>query len=238
MTNSDIWMISLTALIAVAGVISATIFNTQLSVMQGQLEEMKATSKQTDELVEATKRAAEAAKASSDSIASIERPYIFISAKPTRLVERSTVSNIAPDISYSLVNMGRVPAVIRLLYVQCFVTQELNTTPSFSLKKFKLAQSVISAGSTVNNLPNCALDAPLSENDWADIGNGNKSIIFISIILYDGALDYTYSSMTTYKIDPFTGDIFAIGGNIYNREDSARGRISNGAPNPLPNLVP
>ncbi len=39
MTNTDIWMISLTALIAVAGVISATIFNKQLSVMQGQLDE-------------------------------------------------------------------------------------------------------------------------------------------------------------------------------------------------------
>ena len=64
MTNTDIWMISLTALIAVAGVVSATIFNNQLSVMRGQLDEMKSTGIQTGEMIKAAKDSADAAKRS------------------------------------------------------------------------------------------------------------------------------------------------------------------------------
>jgi len=67
MTNTDIWMISLTGLIAIAGVVSATIFNNQLSVMQGQLDEMEASGKQNDALIETNKKLAEAAKNSADT---------------------------------------------------------------------------------------------------------------------------------------------------------------------------
>jgi len=42
MTNSDIMMIVFTAVIATTGVIGAFIFNNQLSVMQGQLDAMRA----------------------------------------------------------------------------------------------------------------------------------------------------------------------------------------------------
>jgi hypothetical protein len=64
MTHTDIWMIGLTALIAVAGFVSATIFNNQLTVMQGQLREMKSTGTQTDRLIEMTKDTADAARLS------------------------------------------------------------------------------------------------------------------------------------------------------------------------------
>jgi hypothetical protein len=38
MTNSEIWMIALTAVVAVGGIIAACIFNNQLAVMRGQLD--------------------------------------------------------------------------------------------------------------------------------------------------------------------------------------------------------
>lgn len=84
MTNTDIWMIGLTALIAVAGVVSATIFNNQLSVMQGQLDEMKSTGKQTDEMIITNKQIADAAersvKVAEDSILKLQRAISASSA--------------------------------------------------------------------------------------------------------------------------------------------------------------
>jgi hypothetical protein len=51
--KTDRWMIGLTAVIAFATVISAIIFFRQLSVMQGQLEEMRSSGHQTDETIKA-----------------------------------------------------------------------------------------------------------------------------------------------------------------------------------------
>jgi hypothetical protein len=55
-------MICLTAVIAVAGVIGSVIFNNQLAVMQGQLDEMKEAGKVADENLAVSKKAAEAAE--------------------------------------------------------------------------------------------------------------------------------------------------------------------------------
>ncbi|WP_020176734.1 hypothetical protein [Methyloferula stellata] len=57
MTNSEIWMISLTAVIAVGGIIAATIFNSQLGVMSDQLTEMKTASKIAEKSLVAVQRA-------------------------------------------------------------------------------------------------------------------------------------------------------------------------------------
>lgn len=82
MTTSEILMICLTAVIATAGVIGAVIFNNQLSIMQGQLDEMKSASKQTVELVEATKASADAAKKSADvareALIATQRAFVFV----------------------------------------------------------------------------------------------------------------------------------------------------------------
>jgi hypothetical protein len=60
-------MIALTAVIAAAGVVGACIFNNQLAVMQGQLEEMKSTGKQTDAVIEINRQLAESTKDAADS---------------------------------------------------------------------------------------------------------------------------------------------------------------------------
>ena len=59
--RSDRWMIGLTAVIAIGGLISAIIFGGQLYVMKSQLEEMQSTGRQTDEMIAATKLLAKAA---------------------------------------------------------------------------------------------------------------------------------------------------------------------------------
>jgi hypothetical protein len=87
--RSDRWMIALTAIIAIGGAISAFLFwkhlqafQGQLEAMRGQLHEMTAAGKQTDELIaankkvaEAASKSAEAAKRSADSIESSQRAW-------------------------------------------------------------------------------------------------------------------------------------------------------------------
>jgi hypothetical protein len=58
--RSDRWMIGLTAVIAVAGIASAGIFGWQLSIMSGQLDEMKSSSAQSVQIIDAYKKIATA----------------------------------------------------------------------------------------------------------------------------------------------------------------------------------
>ena len=84
---------------------------------------------------DAAKIAAEAAKQSADATLSVERPFIFIEAKPETLAQKD-----GPDVSefaiyLSFTNMGRVPAVIRLIYRECFIASELQTGPKLLFQK-------------------------------------------------------------------------------------------------------
>jgi hypothetical protein len=88
----EIWMICLTLAMAVAGIISAVIFVKQLSVMQGQLAEMKSTSIQTDRSIAEFDRIASAAQNS--ALAALQAI-----AKFERLVEAAQRSAAASETS-------------------------------------------------------------------------------------------------------------------------------------------
>jgi hypothetical protein len=94
MTNSEIWMICLTAVIAVGGIIAACIFNNQLAVMQGQLTEMKTASRIAEESLVAT-----------------QRPWVSVKLAigPRGLFFDANGANL--DLIFSLKNTGPTPAV-------------------------------------------------------------------------------------------------------------------------------
>jgi hypothetical protein len=209
----------------------------QVIAMQGQLDEMKAAGKRTDALVNAAQTSAEAAKQSADAVANVERPYIFVLAKPTKVVPKDGPYDPSPTITYSLANMGRVPAVVRLLYAKCFLADKLGT-PTYSRSKFKNAQSAIAAGQTLTELPVCEFESPLTVDDWGDLRSSKKSAVFMAVILYEGALDYTYVTAVAYQIEFFAGQSYAVGGTLYNYDESAPGRVTRGVQIPVPNIVP
>lgn len=229
-------MVVFTAVIATTGVIGSLIFNNQLAVMKGQLDEMKSTGLDTKRAADAAKDAAEAAKQSADAVASIERPYIFVTAKPTKLAQKDGPNDTAPTISYSFTNLGRVPAIARLLYVRCFLAESLGT-PKFSRSKFRTAQSAIGAGTTLD-MPMCEFEQPFTEEDWADLKKSKKFAFLTALVLYEGALDYSYATAIAYQIDLFDGTAYAVGGVNYNYDQSERGRVTRGAGVALPNIVP
>jgi hypothetical protein len=94
MTTSEILMTIFTAVIATTGVIGAVIFNNQLSVMQGQLDQMKSTSKIADETLITT-----------------QRPWVSVKATigPRGLFYDANGANL--DLIFLLKNTGNTPAV-------------------------------------------------------------------------------------------------------------------------------
>jgi hypothetical protein len=188
----------------------------------------------------AAKDSADAAKQSADAVASIERPYFFILAKVPQIPKDGPFKDVAtPKVAYQIVNLGRVPGILRILYVRCFLQPAgpLPEKPAVDPKRFRQAQNPIAAGLTSTDYPPCDFDVPFTEQDWHDIAAGSKVPIFMAIAVYEGAFDYTYAYTATYAANLFEGHSYAIGDANYNTDNSERGRITKGATASIPNII-
>lgn len=105
-TRALVWW---TAALVVVGVVTAFIFWRQLNTMSGQLDEMKSTGKQTDQLIEA---AANANRLTRDIFTSTERPWIRV-ASPTIGSPLTYDGNgdARIVINFVLTNTGKTPAI-------------------------------------------------------------------------------------------------------------------------------
>jgi len=118
MTSSEILMTVFTAVIATTGVIGAIIFNNQLSVMQGQLNEMKSTGTQNITLIETNKKLAAAAQEAADvaqkTLIAGQRAWIKISevklTEPLSFTSSGWGARTA--VSLLLTNIGNAPALL------------------------------------------------------------------------------------------------------------------------------
>jgi hypothetical protein len=189
----------------------------------------------------AAKDAAIAAKKSSDAVANIERPYLFIQAHPSQNIPRDgpyPTADATPTIAYTITNFGRVPGVIRSAYVECFVNDGLPTPPRYSAENMHGALNAIGPNLTSAGLPPCKLNSPITSFDWALLKSNTKSVFLITWMIYEGALNATYISGVAYRIDPFTGDAFPTTNAEYNYDRTVEGRLSQGTPVPMPYLTP
>ena len=181
---------------------------------------------------EATHDAATAAKQASDATIALERPYFFITGKFNK---PDGTENSNPQIAYSVANIGRVPGIARVVYANCSLKTVFDGLPNFSKGEFHSAQTAIGGNRTTTDFPPAVCEGMTAEN-WAAVHSKAKTIIFQAIIMYEGALDYTYAVISTYSVDIDTGYFYAIGGDDYNYDTSERGRGS-GKPHPLPKIV-
>jgi hypothetical protein len=98
---------------------------------------------------ETARKAAEAAKQSADATIALERPFIYIDAKPSALVAKGSATYPADfTINLSFTNLGRVPAVIRMVYAEASVSAGLPAKPAYPVKKIERALSVIASRAT------------------------------------------------------------------------------------------
>jgi hypothetical protein len=172
------------------------------------------------------KSAAEAAKQSVDVTIALERPYLF--AAEATLVQPNGPKDPRPHITYSITNLGRVPGVIRMIYAEAVLrgTDPLDPVATYRKDKFTYAQTPPGGGykTAPNTLLPVSFDEAGSEQDYIDVKDGRKIILFKVLLVYSGPLDFTYYSAIAYRIDIATGANYPVGGYAYNYEKTEKGR--------------
>lgn len=106
MTASEILMVVFTAVIAVTGVIGAIIFGGQLSVMQGQLNEMRSAGTYTKAAADAANHSAKIAEA---SLIAGQRAFISVVFQPTAVRNVNTEEIVAWTFTPVWQNAGNTP---------------------------------------------------------------------------------------------------------------------------------
>lgn len=133
MTTSELLMAIFTGVIAVTGIIGAFVFNGQMVVMKGQLAEMKSTGSQTQALIDANNKSANAAEQSAKSAAAAnrlltltQRPYVqILNVELTSPLKRELTGDFTFSIQAVFKNNGATPAS--------------KTFPSFQAFLFRIA---------------------------------------------------------------------------------------------------
>ena len=186
----------------------------QLDIMQRQLDQMKI--------------AADSAKQSSDATLALERPYLFLNI--IKFVQPNGPTDSTPYVDYSFINVGRVPGVLKLVDVECLILKELPPVPEFHQNKFHRADNAIGSGAIAGSntapvvLPKCDFAEPITDEIYNELRSGQKFIFFQALILYNGALDFSYSRMVGSRYDFSTSTFYDVG-LIYNREDQEKGAV-------------
>jgi hypothetical protein len=166
----------------------------------------------------------DAAKQSADATIALERPYFF--AAEAALVQSNGPTDPIRHITYSITNLGRVPGVLRMSYVEAMIREAVDPIATYRKDKFMYAQNPIGGGQKLiqNQLPPVSFDEAISERDYTDAKNGGNMVMLKILLVYSGPLDFTYYSAAMYRIDLNTGHNYAIGGPVYNYEITEKGR--------------
>jgi hypothetical protein len=220
----------------------------QLETLRGQLNQLRESGKQTDQLIEANKKlteaalkSADAARQSADSTIALERPTLFVLVKVDAPAPKEGPfdSVKTPTLHYTITNMGRVPGILRTMYVRCYLQREtFPDLPVVDTSKLRFAQNAIAAGTTGTEYPPCEFEQPFSKQDWLDVAAGKAIPVYTAILIYEGSLEYTYVDTVSYRVDLFSGGaIYPLGLQNYTNEQASPGRISKGATVNLANIL-
>jgi hypothetical protein len=174
--------------------------------------------------IAAVEKSAEAAKQSADGTIALERPYLFVVG--AKFVTPNGASDPRPYITYSIINLGRAPGIIRISYAEAVIRETLDTIATYRRDKFATAQSPIGGGHTIppTHLLPVSFDEAISERDYSDARDGKKMVLLKVLLLYSGPLEFTYYSAVAYRIDINTGNSYPVGGATYNYEKTEKGR--------------
>jgi hypothetical protein len=123
------------------------IFNKkQLRSINSQLAEMRSSSAQTDQTIGILRDQAETAKAKHtlDAMINSERGRLLIG---DTVLKKSNETDPKPQIDYRWINMGRGPALITEVLVDCELLKDsVLTTPTYNTKKARYGQAALGTG--------------------------------------------------------------------------------------------
>lgn len=237
----------LTGVLAVIAIASAI-------VTAGQWWEIHSGSEDTKRLVNAANNqataAAEAASAakisatsaskSAEAFVEIERPRLVLAS--ANIIQPQGPTDPHPYIGYSFVNMGRMPAVIRLIYKECLIADSLPDYQEIKKSKFSVVQITLAPNTPMpvddKRISICSFDLEVTEDDYRAVAENRKYIILKLMTAYDGAFSAGYTFSTAVIIAIGKGATNVIGGDAYNYEQKSDVPVHKRDPFPPPKILP
>ena len=191
-------------LLALVGFGALYIYNGQLIVMQGQLNQMKSGSAQTDRLIyaatgiagsmaESVSKADAAMNASIEAFRIEQRPYLILDGSPHFL---NPTLSINPEINVAWRNVGKTPArkvqsfARFMVYRGPHYTGELMRVSELEFEKLTLEakhthqEGFDLAPGQQNPFGTKSLDAPLTAEDLPKIANTKEALVVIGLTRY------------------------------------------------------
>jgi hypothetical protein len=187
MSHGEYVMAGLTLIYVVATIFYAVTSLRTLKAIEGQ-------SKQTDELIVATKKNADAAKASAEAIIASERAWVMVELDSTGLFVsdgRYQTAKLSLSVVYN--NVGRTPAWITEGSIYFELVDIIPSTPDFDVSGWTVQPRWLSDKHTEER-----------ELDWEGYQNANgsaKNRIVYGIIKYQDILGSHRTTIFGYEFD-------------------------------------
>jgi hypothetical protein len=200
------WLVFATFASVVAAFASVATAIGSLCILSNQWHEMQKAYGPLKESADAARKSADVAKRAVDVTISTERPYLYILS--VAMDPAMKPQEPSPKINYGFINVGRSPTVVRVLSVDCYLSDLIiPLVPQYRPEKAHVIENGMTSGAIFSttsaiSLPQCVPEKPLTPEDWAEIAARAKQISFIGYITYDGPFgeEYTRGFASTFGL--------------------------------------
>jgi hypothetical protein len=132
----------------------------------------------------AAQKAAEAATRAVETSIATERSRLFVGSVS---LKRSNDKDPSPTISFQIINLGKTGALMTAISNECAVVPiDIDISPTYNPKRIHPAMSIIAGASTFVVPPGyeCALDNPITDDDFIALAEKKKIILFKGFIRF------------------------------------------------------
>ena len=129
-------------------------------------------------------QAAEAATRAVETSIATERSRIFVGSVS---LKRTNDKDPSPTITFQIINLGKTGALMTAISNECAVTpNDIKISPTYNPQRIHPAMSIIAGGSTFVVPPGyeCALDNPITDDDFIALAGKKKIILFKDFIRF------------------------------------------------------
>ena len=197
-----------TAVLVAVGAVQLVLFIWQLRLIRTSLDDAKISA---DAAADAAKAASRQAHVAEESLAKIERPYIFVfnvSALSVDSYESLEDDYTLLKVTYSIANYGKIPAIIKSAEVGLSVFTEPLPPPRLDYNHPIIVSPILAAGEIRPKIEeSLRWDGDLQRDEYGSEypALGNNDLFFWVILLYRGPFTDQHETRMCWRYDLATG---------------------------------
>jgi hypothetical protein len=197
-----------TAALVIVGAVQLVLFIWQLRLIRTSLDDAKISA---DAAADAAKAAARQAHVAEETLAKIERPYLFafnVSALSVETYEAADGDYSWLKVIYSIANYGKIPAIIKSAQVGLSAFTEPLSPPRLGYNHALIVSPILAPGEVRSSIEESLLwDGQLQrDEDGREYpALGDNDLFFWVIISYRGPFTDQHETRTCWRYDLATG---------------------------------